>query len=453
MIKYDLTLEKQRLIGADKFSIAANANETICLYFHFDRSWRRFDSKAAVFRNSASKYYIIEIVADRAKVPWEVLTSEGEFELSVIGFESEKVITSDKVEILVTESLLPEDCKILTPSEVLFDRFKRECTAQAYLDYEDEINGLKQAHMEEKLKLGAEINEANKRTEAVERQKNEEIIQNEILYSKQIKQLNDRINELNSTLKLYVHKAESWDMVDHALGLKTSSSLALWQGGKEKYALPMLNTSSIANFSSSIFSTNLTEIGLDLSSAKTFSGVFASAISIVKVELINGNNVSSYASLFENCKTIKYVKIDKMKNCSNMSRFANEATALQTVTFGEPVEAASYEKAFANCMVLREINGVLNLTYASDLSSMFYNCTSLAEVRFTEESIGHNIDFGTCINLSKESLISIFRGLRTGVGDMLTVSSYAFETNFTEEERDEWFSFVIEEKEWDFFLN
>ncbi len=449
MIKYDLTLERQRLIGADKFSIAANANETVCLCFHFDRSWRRFDSKAAVFRNSASKYYIIEIVADRAKVPWEVLTCEGEFEFSVIGFEGEKVITSDKVEILVTESLLPEDCKTFSPSEVLFDRFKRECTAQAYLDYEDEINELKRAHTAEKLRLGEQINEANKRTEDAIKEKNAEIDELNLLHNNQTIQLNTQINELNATLEQYVQKAKNWDMVDKALGLKTSGNTALWQGGKEKYALPMLNTSSISNFSASAFSPNLTEIGLDLTSVKTFSSIFSSALSITKVELINSHNVSTYASLFENCKTIKHVKIDRIKNCSNMSRFANEATALQTITFGENVEATTYEKAFANCLVLREINGVFDLKYAADISSMFDNCSSLKEVRFVEETICRSIDFGTCISLSKESLISIFKGLKSGVGDVLTISSYAFETNFTQEEREAWISYVYDEKEWE----
>ncbi len=192
MVTYDLILERQRLIGADRFSIAANANETVSLHFHFDRSWRRFDSKAAVFRNSASKYYIIEIIADRAKVPWEVLTNKGEFELSVIGFEDEKVITSDKAEIFVSESLLPEECRTLSPSEVLFDRFRRECIAQAYLDYEDEINELKKAHTEEKLALGEKINEANEQTETVLKEKNEEIEALELAHNIEIGNLNGR---------------------------------------------------------------------------------------------------------------------------------------------------------------------------------------------------------------------------------------------------------------------
>lgn len=453
MITYDLTLERQRLIGADKFSIAANANETVCLRFHFDRNWRCFDSKAVVFRNSSSKYYVIEIIENRVKVPWEVLTETGYFEMSVIGYEKEKTITSDKVEIMVSENLLPEDCKTFSPSEELFDRFKRECIAQAYLDYKDEINSLKTAHTVETSRLNSLINDANERADDIEAQKNAEIAKLNIQHEKNITQLNNQISELNSTVALYTKKAQDWDLIDRAISMKTSSSSALWQGGKEKYALPMLNTSSVTSFSSSIFSPNVTEIGLDLTSVKTFAGVFSSAESITKVELRNGRNVSTYASAFENCKTIKYITIGSIKNCSNLSRFANDATALQTVTFGENVEASLFEKAFCNCMVLREINGLLDLQYATDVTDMFRNCSSLKEVRFAEDSICRSIDFGYCINLSKESLVSIFRGIQTGVGDMLTIPSYTFETMFTPEEREEWLSYIYDVKEWELTLN
>lgn len=161
MITYDLMLDRQRLIGADKFSVAANANETLSLRFHFDRHWRRFDSKAAVFRNTDGEYYIIEVKDFRAQVPWEVLKKKGSFELSVIGYEEEKVISSEMVEIEVVESLLPEDYKAFSPTEVLFDRFKRECFAQAYLEYEDEITQLKKSHLAELIRIAQDVSESN----------------------------------------------------------------------------------------------------------------------------------------------------------------------------------------------------------------------------------------------------------------------------------------------------
>ena len=449
MIKYDLTLEKQRLIGADKFSVAANANETVCLCFHFDRSWRCFDSKAAVFRNSASEYYIIEIASDRAKVPWEVLTCQGEFELSVIGFENEKVITSDKVEILVSESLLPEDCKTFSPSEVLFDRFKRECIAQAYLDYEDEINELKKAHIAEKMLLGEQIAEANKRTDNVIEEKNKEINELEASHSAEKVSLNNRIAQLNNDIAYYKEKADKWDMVDYAISLKTTPTYALWAGGSDEYSLPMLNTSSITAFAASNFGSNLREIGLDLSSVSQFSGIFTSNSRVEKVELRGTANVQSFASAFEGCKTIKTISIDSLEKCNTMNKFANGATLLQSVNFGTVSAAGNYEKAFYNCTVLKEINGRFDMSFATDVSEMFVGCSSLETVRFVESTIGKSIDFSGCIRLSKESMCSIFNGLYPTDICTLSVPVFAFENNFTEEEREEWIEFVTKTKGWE----
>lgn len=449
MIKYDLTLEKQRLIGADKFSVAANANETVCLCFHFDRSWRRFDSKAAVFRNNVSEYYIIEIIADRAKVPWEVLTCEGEFELSVIGFEDEKVITSDKVEILVAESLLPEDCKTFSPSEVLFDRFKRECIAQAYLDYEDEINELKKAHIAEKMLLGEQINEANERTKDVIDEKNKEIRELEISHNVEIAGLNTKIAQLNNDIAFYKEKAEKWDKVDYAISLKTSPTQTLWAGGTKEFSLPMLNTSSISVFTSNNFSSKLKEIGLDLSSVKTFSSMFASHNVIEKIELRNTQNVESFANTFEACKTIQTVSIDSLEKCNTMNRFANGATLLQVVNFGTVSAAGNYERAFSGCTLLKDINGCFDMSLATNASSMFSGCSSLETVRFVENTIGVNVDFSSCVRLSKESMCNIFKALYPNDLCTLTVSIFAFENNFTEEEREEWTEFVTKTKGWE----
>ena len=449
MVTYDLMLDRQRLIGADRFSIAANANETVSLCFHFDRSWRRFDSKAAVFRNSASKYYIIEIIANRAKVPWEVLTHKGEFELSVIGFEDEKVITSDKVDVLVSESLMPEDCKILSPSEVLFDRFKRECIARAYLDYEDEINELKKAHTEEKLALGEKINEANKRTENVLKEKNEELEALELAHNIENGKLNSQIAELNKDIAFYKEKADKWDMVNFAVSIKNLPTQSLFAGGSEDFYLPMLDTSSITAFSASNFSQKLKGVGLDLSSVTSFASVFSTHKAIETIELKNSGNVTSFANLLEGCKSVRSITIDNLKSCHSFVRFANEATQLREVNFGTVVEAENYERAFCNCLVLKNINGTLDLKFASNINMIFANCYHLEEVRFEEASIGSSIDFLSCTRLSKESMISIFKGLMDGAICTLSLSLYAFENNFSQEERAEWSDYITKTKGWE----
>lgn len=450
MVTYDLMLEKQRLFGADKFSVAANANETLSLRFNFDRNWRRFDSKAAVFRNSDMQYFIIEIIASRAKIPWEVLTKQGTFELSVIGFDGAKTLTSDKVKILVSENLLPEEYKALSPSEVLFDRFKEECIAEAYLKYESEIKELKKAHVEEKLLLNAQIVEANEQTLEAVAEKDSEIekIKNE--HAKQVSEYEAQITELNSQLAVCQEKAEKWEMVDHAIQGKTLASSPLWGGGSEEYRLPMLNTSSVKAFTSRNFDANLREVGLDLSSSDMFNQIFMEKDSIQKLVLKNTSNVTSYENLFYCCPSIRYLDLGSLESCTDFSCLATEATRLEKVKFTNMRRASLLDSAFYGCIVLREIDGVFDFRTVTSADEIFIGTPMLETVRFLENSITKDISFQDSIRLTKESLLSIANGLSTENTATVYLSSYAIDNAFPdEEEKSDFLSLIQSTKGWD----
>ncbi len=449
MVTYDLMLERQRLLGAEKFSIAANANETISLRFNFDKSWRRFDSKAAVFKNQKGEFYIIEILQNRAKVPWEVLTDVGGFELSLIGYESTHVLSSDKVEITVSESLLPEDCRTFSPSEVLFDRFRRECTAAAFVEYEDEIEALKRTHAKEKIALGEQIVEANEAAEAAIAAKNEEIeaVRNE--YSTRIRNLNIQINELTANLNYANSKAEKWDMVDYALGLKTFASSALWAGGSGEYSLPMLNTASVTSFSASNFSTGLKTIGLDASSAAALSGVFLNHPSLQTISINNTDNIESFENCFDGCRKLRSITLGKLDSCKNIKRFACGADSLERVEFQGTLEAIDMSKAFDGCLSLQIIDGLISFDRASSISSMFNDCLNLETVYFKENSLSMNMDLSKCKKLSKESMLNIANSLVVGYPGNLIASDYAFQNNFPAgQERKDFISLVRDTKGW-----
>lgn len=448
MITYDLILDRQRLVGADRFSVAANANETLSLRFDFDRHWRRFDSKAAVFRNSDGEYYIIEVKQNRVQVPWEVLKKTGFFELSLIGYEEEKVISSDMVEIEVAESLLPEDYKTFSPSEVLFDRFKRECFAEAYLEYEDEISELKSSHLAEMIQISQEIKKAEAEHEAQLAAKDEAISQIEFSHEVETNELKSQIAEMNTLMECYKEKADKWDLVDYAVSLKTTTNQNLWSWSKDSFELPMMNTSSIVTFSASSFDSKLKGIGLDLTSTTSVANLFSSHKSIERLELRNTGKVTSFASLIESCSTIKTVTIDNMNGCGTLSRFAYNASNLLLVSFGTDVVAGAYDYSFLGCRLLKEVDGCLDMQYATKVNGMFDNCHSLETVRFKEDSLCLSMDFGGCPNLSKESLISIFRSLSPDHSGSLSISQYAFETRFSEEEQSEWLDYVTDTKSW-----
>ncbi len=449
MVTYDLMLERQRLIGADKFSIAAHANETVCLRFNFDKSWRRFDSKAAVFKNQKGEFYIIEILQCRAKVPWEVLTQTGVFELSLIGYEDTSILSSDKVEIAVTESLLPEEYRTFSPSEVLFDRFKRECVAEAYLEYKDETEALKKAFAEEKLILGEKINEANKATNEAIEAKNEEIESITREYTEKINVLNSQITQLNSKLAYASEKAEKWDMVDYALGLKTNPASALWASGSGEYSLPMLNTSSISGFSAANFGSNLKSIGLDIGSVTSFSSAFLNHQMLQEIELKNTDSVISFESSFDGCSKLRRITLGNMDSCVNMRRFACASDSLERISFDGVLACNDMAKAFDGCLVLKVIDGTISFKNATNITSTFNNCFNLEAVCFAENTVKVNLDLSKCMKLTKESMLNIANALSPEVSCNLILSDYAFQNNFPAgSERSRFLQLVQETKGW-----
>lgn len=446
-------LEKQRLLGADRFLIAANANETMCLHFHFDRHWRCFDSKTAVFRNAENRYFIIEIINDRAKIPWEMLTKTGDFEVSVLGYEKNKVITSDKAVITVIENLLPEDYRTFSPSEVIFDRFREECTAQAYERFREEIEELKRINAADRLEYGEKLAEAERQKEDAIMEKDDEIKLIENTHSAVVNEYKNTVAELESQLEEYREKAENWDMVDRAIQGKTLGNSALWHGGSEEYSLPMLNTSSVKSFAARHFDSNLREIGLDLTSATSFNEIFLNKSSIRRLVLKNTQNIQTYDNLVCNCSSICYLDLGDLSSCSCLTSLATDATMLETVKFRNMCCVALMEDAFYNCSALREIDGVFDMRTINDATYAFDYTPSLETVRFMEGTISQPIAFAQSVSLTKESLMSIANGLSAEHPQTVTLSGYAVEKAFpTEDEKNAFFALIKNEKGWELEL-
>ncbi len=453
MITYDLVLHKQQLIGAEKFSVAANANRSICLHFHFDRYWRQFDSKAVVFRNSDAQYYIIPVNYDRVGVPWEVLTKTGSFEISVIGYEKEKVITSTKAEIIVSENLLPEDCLTLSPTEVLFDRIRQECLDEAHEVYRDEIDELKREISAQKMRYESQLAQADEKLQAAVDSKDEEIALLEQTHSVTVKEYQQTIAEINSELDDCRERAEKWDLVDIAIQGKTLATSPLWGGGSEEYRLPMLNTSSVKGFLPRNFDDNLREIGLDLSSVTAFSMIFMDKHSIQKLTLKNNGNVTSYENLVSGCTSIRYLDLGDIRNCTNLMGLASGATKLEKIRFENMTRVAEMDDAFYDCPVLREIDGVFDMRTITSAVGSFDDMPMLETIRFLENTIAKDLSFAQSVVLTKESLLSIANGLSDSVAGILTLSSYAVENAFPDEqERADFLSLIEQEKRWNLEL-
>ncbi len=452
MVNYDLRVEKQRIFGAEKIAIAADANETVSLRFHFDANWRIFDAKAAIFRTAKNEYYIIEIKDSSVTVPWEVLTVDHDFELSVIGYDGSTVLTAGKVEVKVVSSLLPDDYKTFSPSETLFDRFKQDSIDEAYKKYEDEIESIKYAYEKKILEMGDKLNKANENTKNVEKAKDEEIAKIRQEYIEEIQSLKVKIADTDKALSDAQIKADKWDLVDEAMADKMLSSFAPWMGGTKEFKLPFFNTKNMTTLSSGTFSNYVTELGLDLSSATTLSQMFTQKKSLRRIELRNTDKITTIINCFSNSPALREVILGNLTMCNNAKQSFYNDTSLEKITFGKNERIQDWSDTFYGCISLKEINATLNMSAANWISGTFEKCTSLQTIRFEKGTVSRDLSFASCKSLSKESMESLFDGLTVLRDGVITLSRYAFENNYrTADERKD-FENRLAEKGWELVL-
>lgn len=452
MVNYDLRIEKQQIFGAEKIEIAADSSKTIALRFYFDANWRIFDAKAAIFRTAENKYYIIEIKGSSVTVPWEVLAVDRDFELSVIGYDGDMTLTAGKVTVRVVSSLLPEDCKTLSPSETLFDRIKQESVDEAYKKYKDEIDSLKRSYEEKILSLGSQISEANENTENVKKEKNAEIEKIRRENEKEVGELHSRISALNDSLDEAKVKADKWDLIDIAMSDKIRTNNPLWNGGSKEYKLPFINTRNIKVWTSSSFDNYLSEVGLDLTHAVSTDQLFLGKEGLKKIRLANTDKITSASLMFFECPSLREVELGDLDECTNVKQMFCTATSLEKVKFGSNGKITEFGEMFSGCIALREIDATINMSAAINIVDMFLGCGSLEKVSFEPDSIPLDIDLGACKSLSRESMQSLFDGLKNGTTGNVTVSKYAYDNNFpTADERDDTES-AVNDKGWELTL-
>lgn len=453
MIIYNLSLERQNILGADKFSVAADANKTVGFRFHFDRSWRIFDTKAAVFKDSMNKYYALDIASDSVIVPWEVLRDTNGFDLAVVAYENEVVMTSRKVHIDVCESLLPEFCRQLTPTESLFDRIIADARIQASAEQKNYINELKQQYTQTVTELNRQIDAERQNAEFIEAQKNAEIelINQQIADTEAEHQA--EIQELENELSAKTELADKWELVDNAAKHKTAANQALWTGGTELYALPIIDLSSLTSMNNFGFSSYITEAGFKLDKIGSIEGAFSYRGNLKKIILQNTENITSAKSAFEYCGNLKYADVGNLTKCTSFNNIFDSNYNLEEISIGYPQSITSMYRAFYDCSSLERINGVFNNVYCTYYHGAFINCISLKEIRFKQNSIISGLDMGDCRSLSKESFYNIADGLNSESPSSLVLSNNAFRNNLTEEEQSEITNIVRNTKGWTLSLN
>lgn len=170
-------------------------------------------------------------------------------------------------------------------------------------------------------------------------------------------------------------------------------------------------TSLYEHFRNAVFSDGC-ELTLDIPNVTSLYNTFYGAKGITKVTL--KGNVSGIAL-----------------NCQNTF----SATAVTEVDFSEfNLKPTSMQNFCLNSKQLVVLNGVIDMSSCTKVSSAFASCTALEEVRFAKETIKLSISFAQSSMLSAESVQSIIDGLATVETEQTLTLNSAVSSALTEEQ-------------------
>jgi hypothetical protein len=121
-------------------------------------------------------------------------------------------------------------------------------------------------------------------------------------------------------------------------------------------------------------------------------------------------NVKSFKSMFNSCKQLKSIDLQYFKALAaeDMSLMFNDCTNLESLDLsnfeGDTYNVKTFSHMFAGCEKLRRIDFNFDASQATDLSYLFFGCTSLETVYIKSTKIAENLNidymFFNCINLA-----------------------------------------------------
>lgn len=168
------------------------------------------------------------------------------------------------------------------------------------------------------------------------------------------------------------------------------------------------------------------EVNVDTSAYRTFNRAFAYNIFLYKIN--EGNIIDcsgltqsgNFTNSFYGCSCIEELNFinlpDYAIKADGMLSLAPDIIPdkLKTVSFSPKFKLSNATVLFDGRISLEEVIGELDFSGIIDIDEQnrpFTRCTSLAEIRFTKESIKYNLSFEQSSKLSDESIQSILDGL------------------------------------------
>lgn len=172
----------------------------------------------------------------------------------------------------------------------------------------------------------------------------------------------------------------------------------------------------------------------DLLEVKTATTMFDGCTSMTKATIGSLPNLTNATWMFSNCQSLTSATIGSAPKLEIAQGIFNNCISLQSVTLdlsGGLITNASL--LFSSCDKLRVVNGVIDLSRATNVTSSFSGCTSLEEVRI--KCLKVDLDLSACANLSTASVKYLVENLQQATGKNITLPG-AWQTDHPSEARE-----------------
>lgn len=380
MIKHCLNVSGQKIYGTNKVLLASDANQTVGFKFNFDSEWKKLETKAAVFQRPGEEMLAVEVTDSFVLIPWEILAKAEPFFLSVIAYSGQKLLTTQKCVMAVSDSALPQSMKPGDPTEDIFSKLKRQTEEAVRAEYAAKLTELES----ELAKANEQFNYYKDNNATLKEQV--KILEGKV---ESVSQENTKLkNDLavykvaNTVLQERAKYADEWDAFWED-SVTVSGMFNLTSGtrilGKE---IPYLNTANVVD-----------------------------ASRMIGNEKDAGCNVRKISMRCDKAVTIAY--------------FAANNRVVTDITLHNLSNSLVYmPNAFSKCVKLKNINGEFDLTNIQNFTYPFEGCVSLEKLRIKKGTAKVNVHLGSCESLNLESLLSVLDSLSTEAsGKMLVLSS------------------------------
>lgn len=125
--------------------------------------------------------------------------------------------------------------------------------------------------------------------------------------------------------------------------------------------------------------------------------------------------ITNLTGCFQNATGIEKITIkgNTAENFVNFSSALRSGTIITADLTEFNIKISNASNMCNGAKVLKELKGIIDLTECTNVTSIFYNCVALEEVRFLASSILLSISFANSPDLSAETVQSIIDGLAT----------------------------------------